>query len=275
MKREGFTLIELLVVITVITLLIAIIVPSLEIVKQHTKAVSCQNNIHQLYLSLTIYEDDNGTFPFAFDVTDDILKNPPDGGFPGNFSFDRTGLWWFNRIDIVDYSKKDFDKDSIVWCPSRAITSMRLANNVLCGNYGVNLSICKRSSNEKNLTEFLGTPLSSINISRPSQTLLILDSGYSMISWWHVTDVPPGTLVGSIHENTAYVPGLEINKDKPLWPDQEQDAHNGRHPNKTVNVGFADGHIERKEAVELLVEKTNDGYKNSYPLWRPIKDKNY
>jgi prepilin-type N-terminal cleavage/methylation domain-containing protein/prepilin-type processing-associated H-X9-DG protein len=272
MKREGFTLIELLVVIAVITLLIAIIVPSLKIVKLHAEAVSCQNNIHQLYLSLTMYEGDNGTFPHAVYFTDDIALNPPPGGFAGNQSFDRPGLWWFDYI--VDYSRKDFDKDSILWCPSRTITSMRLANNVLCGNYGVNISICKRSDGSKSHTEFLGTPLSSINISRPSQTLLILDSGYSMISWWHVTDVPPATLVGSINENTAYVPGLEINKEKTLWPDQEQEAHNGRHPNKTVNVGFTDGRIERKKAEELFVENTNDVYKNCYPLWQPNKNNN-
>ena len=146
-----------------------------------------------------------------------------------------------------------------------------LKNNVLCGNYGVNLSVCKRSTGEKSQTEFLGTPLSSINISHPSRTLLILDSGYSAISWWHASDDPPGTLVGSTNENTAYVPGLEINKNKPLWPGQEPDANNGRHPNKTVNIGFADGHIDDIKADKLFVEKTAAGYKNNYPLWQPNK----
>jgi prepilin-type N-terminal cleavage/methylation domain-containing protein/prepilin-type processing-associated H-X9-DG protein len=272
MKREGFTLIELLVVIAVIALLIAISLPSLQLVKQQAEAIRCRSNIRQLLLDLTMYEDGNGTFPHAVDTSDDIILNPPAGDFPGNPPSDRPGWWWFNHI--VDYSKKDFDKDSPIWCPSRTITG-RLSNNVLCGNYGVNLSICKRSSSEKNQTEFLGTPLSSINISHPSQTLLIFDSGYSMISWWHVTGVPPGTLFGSTNENTAYVPGLEINKEKPLRSEQEQDAINGRHPNKTVNVGFADGHVEHKKAEELSVEKTVEGYINSYPLWQPTENKNY
>ncbi|MCP4256504.1 MAG: prepilin-type N-terminal cleavage/methylation domain-containing protein [Planctomycetes bacterium] len=269
MKREGFTLIELLVVIAVIALLMAITVPSLRIVKLQAEAVKCQSNIRQLLISLKMYEGDNGTFPHAVDTTDSILLNLSPGGFAGEPPYDRPGWWWFNHI--ADYSKRDFDKESLIWCPSRPITGMRLAYNVLCGNYGVNLSICKRSTSGKNHTEFLGTPLSSINISPPSQTLLILDSGYSMINWWHVTDDPPATLVGSTNENNAYVPGLEINEGMPLWPGQDFDANNGRHPNKTVNVGFADGHIERKEAEDLLVEKTNDGYKNSYPLWQPIK----
>jgi prepilin-type N-terminal cleavage/methylation domain-containing protein/prepilin-type processing-associated H-X9-DG protein len=274
MKREGFTLIELLVVIAAITLMIAISLPSLRLVKQRAEDASCRSNIRQLLLGLTMYEDDNGTFPHAVYRTNESSPNPPPGGFAGDPSFDRRGWWWFNHI--VDYSKKDFDKDSILWCPSRKISGIMLTNNVLCGNYGVNLSICKRSSSEKSQTEFLGTPLPSINISHPSQTLLILDCGYSMISWWHVTNIPPAPLVGNVNENSAYVPGLEINEEKTfLRPGQEPDAINGRHPNKTVNVGFADKHVEYKKAEYLFVEKIVDGYINSYPLWQPTKNKNY
>jgi len=49
----------------------------------------------------------------------------------------------------------------------------------------------------------------------------------------------------------------------------QQDAIYGRHPNKTVNVGFADGHVSRTKANDLFVEKTNDGYTNKSPLWVP------
>lgn len=269
MKREGFTLIELLVVIAVITLVIAILLPSLRIMKLQAEAVVCESNIKQLVLSLTMYEDDNGTFPHAFD--DDTLIKPPPGGFPGYNQYDRTGWWWFNHI--IDYSRKNTDKDSVILCPSKKINDIRLKNNVLCVNYGVNLSVCKNSNGRKSRAEFVGMPLSSSNILRPSRTLLIIDSGYSMISWWHVTDVPPMSLGSSIEDN-AYVPGLEINKEKTLWPDQRWDAIIGRHPKKKVNVGYVDGHVERRQAEELFVEKTETGYNNRYPLWRPIKNNN-
>jgi prepilin-type processing-associated H-X9-DG protein len=72
-------------------------------------------------------------------------------------------------------------------------------------------------------------------------------------------------------EDAAYVPGLEINKTKDLWPGQEGDAIKGRHTNQTVNVGFVDGHVNRLKADKLFVEKIEAGYKNRYPLWRPIK----
>jgi prepilin-type processing-associated H-X9-DG protein len=102
----------------------------------------------------------------------------------------------------------------------------------------------------------------------PTQTLLIVDSSYCIISWWHVTDVPPVTLDNTI-EDTAYIPGLEINKDRDLWAGQEEDAVDGRHPNKTVNIGYVDGHSGRTRANDLLVKKTVDAYTNKSPLWSP------
>jgi len=265
MKREGFTLIELLVVIGIIALIIAISLPSLRNSKRCTEALVCGANINQLVLSLTMYEGDSGTFPHALDDT--LLKSPP-GGFPGYLQYDRIGWWWFNQID---YSSKDSGKDSVIWCPSREINDTRLKENVLCGNYGVNHSILRSTSGRISQSEFIGTPLSSSNIPHSSQTLLIVDSGYSMISWWHVTDVPPVPFGNSI-EDAAYVPGLGINKEKDfLWPGQKWDAITGRHPNKTVNVGFADGHVSRAKADDLFIEKTETCYKNRYPLWRPIK----
>jgi len=262
MKCAGFTLIELLVVIAVIALLIAISVPSLQNSRQQAKAVLCSSNISQLLLGLVMYETENDTLPYAFD---DTLLEPPPGGYPGNFAFDRKGWWWFNYIS--DYSRKNKGLKAALWCPSRRIKDPKF-DYVLHGNYGVNLSICKSSRGRKSHAEFVGTPLSSSDIPHPVQTLLIVDSGYSLINWWHVTDVPPVSF-GSTIEDTAYLPGLEINKDKNLWPGQHQDAIYGRHPSRTVNVGFADGHVRRKKANDLFVEKTNDSYKNRHPLWLP------
>jgi prepilin-type processing-associated H-X9-DG protein len=70
-------------------------------------------------------------------------------------------------------------------------------------------------------------------------------------------------------EDTAYVPGLSINKDRHFWSGQEEDAIGGRHPNKKVNVGYSDGHLAIMKADELLVEKNGNGYKNRSPTWLP------
>jgi prepilin-type processing-associated H-X9-DG protein len=210
-----------------------------------------------------MYETENDTFPYAFDESP---LCPPLGGYPGNSAFDRKGLWWFNYIS--DYSRKNKGRKTPLWCPSRRIRDLKF-NYVLHGNYGVNRSICKSPDDiQSHREEFVGTPLSSSDIPHPGQTLLIVDSGYSLISWWHVTNIPP-VLLSSTIEDTAYVPGLEINKDKNLWPGQEWDAVNGRHPNRTVNIGFVDGHVSRKKADVLFVEKIAEDYKNKSSLWQP------
>jgi prepilin-type N-terminal cleavage/methylation domain-containing protein/prepilin-type processing-associated H-X9-DG protein len=261
MKSRAFTLLELLVVISIITLLTAILIPSLRVTRRYGEAALCKSNVRQLAFNLTIYETDNETFPYALDTT---LTYPPPSGYPGNLMFDRLGWWWFHYI--IDYSKRD--SESIICCPSRHIRDDRLKYNVLCGNYGVNQSICKSSHGRESQAEFVGKPLCSGDILHPSQTFLVADSGYSMISWWHAADVPPES-PGNMIEDAAYIPGLWINKDKSLWPGQEEDAIDGRHPNKTVNVGFADGQVSRVKADVFFVEKTGDTYKNLRPLWLP------
>ena len=262
---HGFTLVELLVVIAIITLLMAILLPALQSSRRQAEAVLCGSNIKQLVFGLAMYETENQTFPHAFD---DIPNDPPPGDYAGGSAYDRIGWWWFNYIAV--YSKKDRGKRTVLRCPSKHLKNRKLKDNILCGNYGVNRSICKNPDDiQSHREEFVGMPLRSSDIPRPSETLLVVDSGYSMISWWHATDIPPVVLGDAIIEDTAYIPGLWINKERDLWPGQEGDALNGRHPNKTVNVGFADGHVSREKADDLFVEKTDGEYKNRSPLWLP------
>jgi general secretion pathway protein G len=268
MKQEGFTIVELLVVIAVIALMTAILVPSLRQSKLQAEALLCSANVRQLVFGLTIYEEDNGTFPHVFNNTNEARSTPPAGGHAGDPMQDSVGWWWFDYT--ADYRKRDADKDSVIWCPSRVTTDRRLTSNVLCANYGVNQSVCKKTGGKRKCSEFAGRPLSSCEIRRQSESLLIIDSGYAMINWGHVTDVPAKPSGNSI-KDCAYVPGLKMNKDKKLWPGLEWDATTGRHPNNTVNAGFVDGHIERRGADDFFVEGTEDSYKNLHPLWQPVK----
>ncbi|MCU0916850.1 MAG: prepilin-type N-terminal cleavage/methylation domain-containing protein [Planctomycetes bacterium] len=60
----GFTLIELLVVISIIALLMAILMPTLQKVRKQTKHVMCRSNLKQWGLVWAMYlEDSNGKFP--------------------------------------------------------------------------------------------------------------------------------------------------------------------------------------------------------------------
>jgi prepilin-type N-terminal cleavage/methylation domain-containing protein len=57
-KRKGFTLIELLVVISIITLLMAILMATLQRVRKQAKAVACQSNLRQWNLVFSMYDND-------------------------------------------------------------------------------------------------------------------------------------------------------------------------------------------------------------------------
>ncbi|MBN1943785.1 MAG: type II secretion system protein [Phycisphaerae bacterium] len=66
MKQKAFTLIELLVVISIITLLVSIIMPSVGKARLYAKQVVCSTNVTALCKGLSMYETANpGWLPLA------------------------------------------------------------------------------------------------------------------------------------------------------------------------------------------------------------------
>lgn len=270
MRRTGFTLIELLVVIAVIAGLIAVLLPALHASRQQAKVTICGSNIRQLSLALMMYDQENGTFPYGFNDSNPVK---PPGDYPGNGTRDFQGWWWFHLL--ADILEENFSKGTVLWCPSRSVKDPFPKANVLRGNYGVNRAICKDAPGITGVigSEFVGTPLGIHQIRHPARTLLIVDSGYSLISWHGTSNAPGPFFDNPMREGSFYIPGLTINEQRNLKrtisPGCEQDAINGRHPNKTVNIGFADGHLARLRADNLFVEENGDNYNNRSPLWMP------
>lgn len=121
---RGFTLIELLVVISIISLLLSILMPSLKKARDQAKKIVCGSRLHQTALAVAAYDMSNGSIPLGIDY--DASPN----------------LAWYNLLIAGKY----LTRETLV-CPSNSLdTDLAWPNTDdpcfgYMGQYAINSSI--------------------------------------------------------------------------------------------------------------------------------------
>ena len=156
-KRRGFTLVELLVVIAIIGILIGMLLPAVQQVREAARRTSCMNNLRQIGLSAMNFESAFQEFPTAGGCSD--AYHDPIQEFRPLFGFQNAG-WMYQILPYIEQENvanilKEYDKVSggaglpaslqsllldLYWCPSRPQeedTGMQAVGTPTATYYGV------------------------------------------------------------------------------------------------------------------------------------------
>ena len=230
-RPGGFTLIELLVVISIMSLLMSILLPSLNQAREQGKRVACLSNLRQLTLAWTIYATDNdGKL-----CSPDTLWYHDNYGFPFYEDIDLPH-WVTDGPDGAYYSTnfiggtKVAVKDGVLWPYTQTLElyKCKCDSSDLLRSY----SMSNTMGGKFKLRYSKGRPFKTLSeITRPTNRMVFVGADSTM-RWI----------------SRSYLPMCDIATPTPFWGSEagvwaSNQTITARH-NDGFNMSFADTHCE-------------------------------
>lgn len=248
---QGFTLIELLVVISIISLLVAILLPSLNRARELARSTVCLANCRRLSVSLLLYAENNEeTFPpdRVRAATDFVRVGPYKRYQPRWIWFLNEGMGYvinpFNYSSEQDFNAAlEMDNDYFI-CPS--LRDSAHARSIRNGAYGMNFQYLSNSRPE-------GPNKQSANF--PNRLSSITGTGSAIAFGDSRGGGEPGTY--RLHAYLMDPPKMAVSRNAKSFSPKEGSIKplkyspaEGRHLGK-ANVSFLDGHASHLSYEQL------------------------
>lgn len=125
--RIGFSLVEILVVTAIIGVLIGILLPAIQRVRESTKLAECENNMRQLGLALAAFHDSHRAFPLGQNQRANTTIPP---SFPGPGIYPQQSTVFIDMLPYIDQGNQvdtwqtNPQPVNAYLCPSRQSTTL-------------------------------------------------------------------------------------------------------------------------------------------------------
>jgi prepilin-type processing-associated H-X9-DG protein/prepilin-type N-terminal cleavage/methylation domain-containing protein len=226
MRKRAFTIVELLVVISVVSVLMAILMPALARARQQGKSVACLSNLRQLAIASQLYVNNNdGFYPIAY------MNKLTDSEFV-SYAWDFTRIQKFSPFEqkvIPGLLWEGRTIEKVQQCPSFKGDATWLLDPYTGYNY--NTSFIGHGQSERCVT-----PAMAVSVRKPDRCALFGDGQFS----------------GGANKFMRS-PWPDICDD---FPFRSAGTQGYRHNGKT-NVAWCDGHVSSQKELytETLAEQ--------------------